>query len=70
MGLNRIEQARIESGLVAQEQQTLGIRIEPSEGVHPRRKPELSQGTVGRSIRSELGQHAIGLVEGQEHRHQ
>ncbi len=62
-----IEEAGVESGLVAQEEQALAVGIEAPDGIDARREAEAGKGAVGRAVRGELREDAAGLVEGEEH---
>jgi len=65
--LGWVQQPIIQSGLVAQEEQTFRIRIEPADGIDFVGKAELGQRAVGRPIGGELGEDAIRFMKGDEH---
>jgi hypothetical protein len=62
-----IEETAVEAGFVAEEEETLGVRVEATQGIHLRREPKAVERTVGGTIRSELAEDAAGLVEGNQH---
>lgn len=62
----RIQESVIQSRFITEQQEALRIGIQPSQWIHPRRKPELGQRSIGRSVGGELGQHPVRLVEDQE----
>jgi hypothetical protein len=47
MGVFRVEQAGVESGFVAEEQEAFRIGIEPAQGIYILGESKLSQGAVG-----------------------
>src|SRR5690606_38889983 len=72
VGLGPVEAGRADAGdqraVVAEQQQTLGIEVEASGRINPRRQAESGQGRPRRfGAVGELAQHAIGLVEGKQH---
>jgi hypothetical protein len=67
MGVFRVEQAGVESGLVAEEQEAFRIGIEPAQGIYILGESKLSQGAVGGAIRRELGENTERLMEGEKH---
>jgi len=67
MGVFRVEQAGVESGFVAEEQEAFRIRIKSTKGVNIFWESKLSQGAVGGAIWGKLGNHTIGFMKGEEH---
>ena len=67
MGVFRVEQASVESGFVAEEQEAFRIGIETPERVNIFWESKLSQGAVGGAIRRELGENTERLMEGEKH---
>lgn len=63
MGIGWVEQLAVQPGFVGQEQQTLGIHVQPAKGVYALGKAEFSQCPLPRLIRCELAQDAMGFVE-------
>ena len=68
MGIFGIEKARVESRFVTEEEETLGVGIQPTQGVYIFWESKFGQGPVGGAIRSELGEDPVGFMEGKEHR--
>jgi len=65
----RMEEARIQSGLIGQQQQSLRIRIEPPQRIHIRRQMKVRQRPPPRSrFRRELGKHTVGFMQREKHR--
>ena len=62
-----IQQAGIQSGLIAEKEQSLGICIEPTNGMNSLGKTKSGQRAVPGSIRSELGEDSVGFVKGKDH---
>ena len=62
-----MQQALVPFRLVAQQQETLGICVQPADGIDVFGKAKLRQRAVGRAVRRELRDDAIGFVEGNEH---
>jgi len=62
-----IEQAGIQAGFIAEEQQALGVGIESAEGVDVGWKTEPGEGTVGRTVGGELAEDTVRFVEGDQH---
>jgi hypothetical protein len=67
MGVFRIEQAGVESGFVAEEQEAFRIGIETPERVNIFWESKLSQGAVGGAIWGELGENTERLMKGEKH---
>src|SRR5882757_9288112 len=64
MRVVRIEQAGIETGFVAEQQEALGIGVEPTQGINVFRKTEISErAPAGAGLRRELRKHAVGFVK-------
>jgi len=63
----RMEQFLIQSGFVAEQEQSFRIGVEPSERIHPLGKVESGQRAVARPVVSELRNHSEWFVEGDEH---
>jgi NADPH:quinone reductase-like Zn-dependent oxidoreductase len=64
----RVEEAVVEGGFVAEEQEALGIGIETPEGVDGARDGEIGEGApAGAGLGGELREDAVGLVEGDDH---
>ena len=62
-----MEQAFVQLGLIAQEQQPLAVRIEPTDRIDARWEAETGQGPLPRDLLRELREHPVGFVEGDEH---
>jgi len=63
-----IEKTRVEFGFVRQQEQTLGIRVEPTERIDVTGKPEISERAPARTgFGGELRENAVGLVECEQH---
>ena len=63
-----LKQLRIQTGFVAQEQQTFRIRIESTQGVNASRQAEISQRSPARDwLGCELREHTVGFVKRQQH---
>ena len=67
VGVARVQQEFVPVRLVAQEQQSLGIRVEPTDGVDVGKKAEFRQRPVRRTVAGELLEDAVRFVEGDEH---
>lgn len=67
VGMARVQEASVQLRFVAQEQEAFRIGVETADGIHALGKPELGQSAVGRTIRRELGEDAVGFVECEEH---
>jgi hypothetical protein len=64
----RIGQPARKSAVIGKQQQAFGIVIESARGIDARRQPEFGQGAPRRrGTIGELAEHAIGLVEGDQH---
>ena len=62
-----IQQAVIQSSLIREQQQSLGVRVEPSDGINLRRQAEFRERPLAGRLLRELAQHAVGLVENEQH---
>lgn len=62
-----IEQAGIQAGFIAEQEQALGVGIESAEGVDVGWKTEPGEGTVGRTVGGELAEDTVRFVEGDQH---
>ena len=68
VGMTWIQKAGVQAGLAAQQQQALGIGVETAEGINAFWEREVGQrAPAGTRFGSELGQHAVRLVERDEH---
>ena len=67
MSILGVEEPAVEAGFVAQEEKTLGIRIQTAQCIDARGKAKAIERTVRRTVRSELAENAVGLVEGNQH---
>jgi hypothetical protein len=67
VGVAGMQQAFVPFRLVAQEQQALGIRVQPANRIDVFRKTEFRQRAVGRPVQRELRNDAVRFVEGNEH---
>lgn len=67
VAMARVEKLLIQRGFIAEEKQAFGIRIEPSDGIDILGKTEVSQRAIRGAVGCELGNHAIRLMEGDEH---
>ncbi len=68
MSLGRIEEAAIQPGLVAEQEQALRVRIEAAKRVDLLGQAKVRQGPpTGTGLGGELREHPIGLEEGNEH---
>jgi hypothetical protein len=63
----RIEQPTIKARLVAKQQESFRVGIEPTEGIDPGRQSELREATIGRAIGRELTQDSERFVKGNDH---
>ena len=70
MSTRRMQESLVQFRFIAQQQQPLGIGVEPANRVHVGRETELGEGAVRRAVRGELGQHAVGFVKRNQHRAQ
>lgn len=66
MALRGIQQTGVQSWLVTQQKQPLGIGVEPPQGIGGRGKTELGQRAMTRAIRAELREHSVRFVECEE----
>jgi len=67
VGLCRVEQACGPEGFVGQQKKPFGVSIQAANGIDAGWEAKFGQGALAGVIRSELGQDAVGLVEGQQH---
>ena len=67
MRVARMQQPLVPGRLVAQQQQSLGVRIQPPNGIDIGGKAEVRQRAVRRAVPGELRQDAEWFVEGDEH---
>jgi hypothetical protein len=67
MSAGGVKEPGVESRFIAQEEQPLGIRVEPANGINAGGEGKPGQGAVARGVRSELGQDAVRFVEFDEH---
>ncbi len=68
MGVLGVEQSRVEAGFVTQQQQSLGIGIEPPQGVDVGWQAEVCERAPARTgLGRELREHAVGFVQGDQH---
>lgn len=68
MSLRRIQQPVVKAGLIAQQQQSLGVRIEPPQRIDPGGQAEIRERAPARTgLWGELGKHPVGLVQGDQH---
>ena len=58
-----IKKPVVETRLIAQQQQPLGVHIKPADRIHPFRKTEIRQGFLTRLIRCELAEDTIRFVK-------
>jgi hypothetical protein len=67
MTVLRIEELRVEAGLVGKQQETLRIGVEPAQRVNGFRQREFRERPPARAwLRRELREHAVGFVESEE----
>ena len=67
MGVFWVEEFGVKRGFVAEEEQTLGVCIEPPEWIKVLGKTERGQRAPARAgLGRELGEHAVGFMESQE----
>ena len=64
MGLPGMQQALVPFRFVTQQQQPLGIRVQPADGINVLGKIKFRQRATCRAIPGELGQHAVRFMEG------
>jgi len=64
VGVARMEQALVQSALIAEQEQALGVGVEPPDGIDPFRETEFRQRAAVRTIGSEPGEDAVWFVEG------
>lgn len=62
-----VEEAGVEAGFVAEEEETFGIGVESAEGVDAGWEAESGEGPVGRTIGGELAEDPVRFVEGNQH---
>ena len=68
MGVAGIEQPRVETGLVAEEQEALAVGVEAAEGVNAGGQAEIGERAPFRAgLGRELREDAIGFVEREQH---
>ena len=69
VGMFWIEEAVDERLFIGQQQQPLTVRVEAADRIHRWRQAKLGEGVpTGARFRRELGEHAIRLVQGKNHR--
>lgn len=67
VGVTGMQELLVPAGFVAEEQQALGVGIQAADGIDVFGELKFGEGTVGRAVAGELGQHAVGFVKGNEH---
>lgn len=67
MAVLRMQQALVQFGFVAQQQQSFGVRVETANRIDIFWKTKLCKRAIGRTVRRELRKHAVGFVERDEH---
>ena len=68
MGMLWIQQTRVQSRLVAQQEQALGIRIESAQWIHAFRERKVGQRPPARALFGrELRENAVRFVKREEH---
>lgn len=68
MGVARIEEAGVETGLVAEEQEALAVGVEAAEGVNAGGQAEVGErAPFGAGLGRELREDAVGFVEREQH---
>ncbi|MEN9841075.1 MAG: hypothetical protein RL376_875, partial [Verrucomicrobiota bacterium] len=70
MGMAGVEQAGVETGFVGEEEQALAVGVEATQGVDAGRqfRADIGEGAPLRTgFGGELGEHAVGFVESEEH---
>ena len=68
MGVARIEEAGVETGLVAEEQEALAVGVEAAEGVNAGGQAEIGErAPFGAGLGRELREDAVGFVEREQH---
>ena len=63
----RMQQPVHQSPLIAQQQQPLGIAVQPPDWINPRRQSKLRKRALPRHFRRELAEDVTGFVQGNEH---
>ena len=64
----RVQQARVEAGFVAEEEEAFGVRVEPAKRIYFCRQTEICEcAPAGAGFGSELREHAVRFVEGDQH---
>lgn len=63
MSIVRVEKPAVHFGLVGKQKQSLGVHIQPTQGVHIRGETELGEGSLTRLVGGELAKDAIRLVK-------
>jgi hypothetical protein len=63
----RIEEFGVESGFVGEKEESFAVTVETSERVDVWWKTEFGEGTLSGVVGRELGEDAVGLVEGEKH---
>jgi hypothetical protein len=67
MGVTRVQQSFIQRGLVAEQEQSFGVGIEPADGIDVFREAEFGKRPIGRPVRREPREDAVGFVVRDEH---
>ena len=67
VGVARVQKQPIQPGFVAEQQQSLGVGVQPAQGIDVPGETEFGQGAIGRPIGREAGEDAAGFVERDEH---
>src|SRR5437867_1292323 len=68
MSVARVQQPFIELRLIAQQQQSFALSVQPSNGVNAGRKTEFRQRASPGTVRRKLRDDPVRLVKGDEHR--
>jgi hypothetical protein len=63
----RIEEFGVESGFVGEKEESFAVTVETSERVDVWWKTKFGEGTLSGVVGRELGEDAVGLVEGEKH---
>ena len=62
-----VEESAVETWFVAEEQKTFRVCIKATQGIHPRGQSKAVERAVGGTVRGELAEDAVRLVEGNQH---
>ena len=67
MPMTWMQQSFVQFRFIAQEEESLGVGVEPANRINVLRKAEVGERTIWGAVRREPGEHTIGLVECDQH---